>query len=141
MEGFFLESIMMKMKKILNMISVSVLGVSFAVAQGGGDGEKGPKGARPSAEEVFEKLDEDKDGFLSYDEFKLPERKGPKGGLGKGRKAGKGGQKGAGKEEMTPEEKKEKRFKKLDTNSDEKISLEELKEGRRKGPKKPQPAE
>ena len=78
-------------------------------------GERGEKRERPSREEIFEKLDENTDGYLSYDEFQLPPHK------------------------EGSEEEKQTRFDKIDADADGQISQEEFtsaKGGKKRGGKK-----
>ena len=77
-------------------------------------GQAKVKGASPNSQDVLQKLDADNDGFLSYQEFQLRQKK-----------AGtQGGRKSLGN--FSSDEMKQKRFAAIDTNSDQRISAAEL---------------
>jgi len=84
-------------------------------------------GARPSSQQVFEKLDVSKDGFLTYEEFQARQKRG---GVQALRQA-------AGN--LSSDEMAQKRFAAIDTNSDQRISAAELAAApQRRGPRKSQ---
>lgn len=95
------------MKSTLTLLSALALAGSLAFAQEAparpkkGPGKDGP----PPPERVFKKLDTDKNGSLSHEEFK------------------------AGPRAQKNPEKAEEAFKKMDANSDGSLTLEEFKAG------------
>lgn len=103
---------MLKVWSTLLMLTVACLvGLEVASAQ---DAEKkeGPKKPKRTLEQIFQKLDKDADGSLSFEEFK-----------GK-------------RTEPEQLEKAEQRFKKLDKDGDKSVSLKEFTERRPKKEKK-----
>ena len=92
------------MKTLTSLLSVLALSASVSIAA---DDAK-PEKPRPTPEEMFKRLDKDKDGKLSIDEYR-------------------------GKKEASEVEAK---FKALDKDSDGKLSSEEFVAGAAKAPKK-----
>jgi len=107
----------MTIQGIIKVLSVGCAGVLASCSSTTSILDRGAakgKGARPSSQEVLQKLDSNNDGFLSYEEFQARQKKGkaqaerkPLGGL-------------------TSDEMKKKRFAAIDTNADQRISAAEL---------------
>jgi hypothetical protein len=101
------------MKTLLTMTTLLAIATGFATAEEGKPGKPGRPGGpggpggdgkgRPGPEQIIQRLDTDKDGSVSLEEFK------------------------AGPRAKQDPSKAEEMFKKLDTNTDGKISLEEFK--------------
>jgi EF-hand domain pair len=105
------------MKKIASLLALAAFSLCQSQAQEKPAGDKpagpppgergGPGKGRPTPEQIMERLDTDKDGFISEAEFK------------------------AGPRAKAEPDKAGEMFKKIDTDKDGKISLEELKKAPR----------
>jgi len=105
----------MKTTSKINTITIAALAGFFAsCTQSTQQGNRGFKqaGQRPSPEALFQKRDSNQDGFISYDEFKLFPKK--------------GGQR-ASTNSTPSEDMRRKHFAMIDSNSDQRISLAEMK--------------
>ncbi len=105
-----------------NTILITVFGAcGLFVACAQPTGEK-QKGKRPSPEKVFERLDSDSDGYISYEEFKLPPKR-RKNAEANREKAPSGGM-------------KQNIFSKIDADGDGKLSKDEFTSHRPPRPRK-----
>lgn len=91
------------MKSYISTLGVLAIASSLSFAQDTPPPAGGPKHQRPNPEEIFKKLDTNKDGAVSLDEFK------------------------AGPRAQKDPAKAEEIYKKIDANSDGKVTLEEFK--------------
>jgi len=96
----------MKKTIIITLLAVAVLLNSCSHTNR--KGRKG-KGFRPSPAVIMQRLDANKDGGITYDEFNLPSKRGVKAPAG-----------------VSVEEMRQKRFAKIDSNSDQVITRAEL---------------